>query len=61
MGGREGRPYGEAGTGGVEPRPYGGYKRCGERAVGDAGPYGGYKGCGESGIPRLQLRRDSPL
>ena len=28
----EGRPYGEAGTGGVDPRPYGGYKRCGERA-----------------------------
>ena len=32
VGDREGRPYGEAGTGGVEPRPYGGYKRCGERA-----------------------------
>ena len=27
MGGREGRPYGEAGTGGVEPRPYGGVTR----------------------------------
>ena len=27
MGEREGRPYGEAGTGGVEPRPYGGVTR----------------------------------
>ena len=44
VGDREGRPYGEAGTGGVEPRPYGGYKRCGKRAVGDAGPYGGLQG-----------------
>ena len=35
--GRGVRPCGEAGTGGVEPRPYGGYKRCGERAVGEIG------------------------
>ena len=35
MGDREGRPYGEAGTGGVEPRPYGGYKKFGKRAAGD--------------------------
>ena len=56
--GRGVRPCGEAGTGGVEPRPYGGYKRCGKRAVGDAGPYGGLQGARKNGRGRTPpLRR----
>ena len=50
MGDREGRPYGEAGTGGVEPRPYGGVTRSTVNGPsGTPAPTEGYKGRGRTG------------
>ncbi len=50
MGEREGRPYGEAGTGGVEPRPYGGVTRSAVNGPsGTPAPTEGYKGRGRTG------------
>ena len=50
MGDREGRPYGEAGTGGVEPRPYGGVTRSAVNGPsGTPAPTEGYKGRGRTG------------
>ena len=42
--------------------PYGGYKKCGKRAVGDAGPYGGSQEVrGERNPPVTALPRQPPL
>ena len=50
VGDREGRPYGEAGTGGVEPRPYGGVTRSAVNGPsGTPAPTEGYKGRGRTG------------
>ena len=48
--GRGVRPYGEAGTGGVEPRPYGGVTRSAVNGPsGTPAPTEGYKGRGRTG------------
>ena len=50
VGDREGRPYGEAETGGVEPRPYGGVTRSAVSGPsGTPAPTEGYKRCGRTG------------
>ena len=52
-GDREGRPYGEAGTGGVEPRPYGGVTRSAVNGPsGTPAPTEGLQGVRQSGRPQ---------
>ena len=71
MGDREGRPYGEAGTGGVEPRPYGWVASSAVNGPsGTPAPTEGYKRCGEradvgigpyGGLQRARGERNPPV